>query len=176
MTQVKLPSDELSPAERQAMNGEVKSISLNKPMDWAEFKTLADDLKVEYIKRLRVRFALYDSDIAAMMKVSRGSMSTELDRLKIRTGMKDMRKRVAKEAEFREWCAAGGKALPIDEKKAEKKMAGVEVTIKDTVAKALIDPGGSLVMTGKAEEVFARAALALEGIDATFTITWREKE
>ena len=53
MTQVKLPSDELSPAERQAMNGEVKSISLNKPMDWAEFKTLADDLKVEYIKRLR---------------------------------------------------------------------------------------------------------------------------
>lgn len=174
MVNVKLPEDELSPAERLAMNGEVKSWSLNRPMDWAEFKEMPDDLKVAYIKRLRMRFALYDSDIAAMMKVSRGAMSTELDRLKIRTGMKDMRKRYEKEAEFREWCVAGGRALPIDEKKAEKKMAGFEVTIKDTVAKALIDPEGSLVMTGKAEEVFARAALALEGIDATFTIAWRK--
>lgn len=169
MTDVRLPSDELTPAEQQAMNGEVKSISLNKPMDWEEFKALADDLKVEYIKRLRVRFALYDSDIAAMMNVSRSGISTELDRLKIRTGMKDMRKRVAKEDEFRKWCSAGGRALPIDEKKDKP------ITAPPQPAGNGFEMGGTMTMTGKAEDVLARVALALDGVEGTFTITWREK-
>lgn len=165
---VKLPSDELSPEDRKAMNGEVKSISLNRPMDWAEFKEIPDDLKVEYIKRLRVRFALYDSDIAAMMKVSRGAMSTELDRLKIRTGMKDMRKRHEKEAEFREWCAAGGKTLPIDEKPKP-------VTAPPKPAGKGFEMGGTMTMIGRAEDVLARVALALEGVEGTFMITWKER-
>lgn len=168
---VKLPSDELSMEERQSMNGEVKSISLNKPMDWAEFKTLADDLKVEYIKRLRVLFALYDSDIATMMNVSRPAISTEFDRLKIRAGMKDMRKRCENEAEFRRWCAAGGRPLPIDEKPTKGKPI---VPVKYT-AKAF-DLGGTMTMTGKVDDVLARVARALDGVEGTFTITWREKE
>lgn len=67
---VKFPSDFLSKKELKAMNGEcVKYPSLKKPMTWNDFKSLPDDLKVEYVKYLRDSFNVPDKDIAAMFDV-----------------------------------------------------------------------------------------------------------
>ena len=53
---VKFPSDYKTKKELKAMNGDVKTYNLNKPMSWTEFKALPEDLKITYIKKLRNEF------------------------------------------------------------------------------------------------------------------------
>lgn len=50
------PSDYLTRKEREAMNGEIKTYALNRPMRWKEFKLLPDDVRREYIENLQKRF------------------------------------------------------------------------------------------------------------------------
>lgn len=66
---VKLPSDFKTRKELNAMNGECKSYRMNDPMTWAEFKELPDDLKVQYINKLRERFNVPDREIAKVFDV-----------------------------------------------------------------------------------------------------------
>lgn len=47
---VKFPSDYLSKKELKAMNGDVKSYNLNRPMTWEEFRSMPKDLQIMYIK------------------------------------------------------------------------------------------------------------------------------
>lgn len=68
---VRLPSDNLTKKEREALNGEcIKYASLKKPMTWSEFKELPDDLKVEYIKSLREKFKVPNIALAEMFDIS----------------------------------------------------------------------------------------------------------
>lgn len=83
---VRLPSDNLTRKELNAMNGEVKSYRLNDPMTWAEFKTMPDDLKITYIKLLREKFGVSDSKIAEMMGIGQNTMSKESRRLNTALG------------------------------------------------------------------------------------------
>lgn len=48
-----LPSDFLSKKQREEKNGEVKSYNITKPMKWAEYRTMPDDLKREYLKNMQ---------------------------------------------------------------------------------------------------------------------------
>lgn len=64
---VKFPSDYLSKREKQKMNGEVKNYIMNKPVSYEEFKKYPNDLKIEYITKLRERFDVPDVKIAGMM-------------------------------------------------------------------------------------------------------------
>ena len=83
---VRLPSDNLSKKELQKMNGEVKSYRLNSPMDWAEFKSMPDDLKVIYIKALRNKYRVPDAHIGNMMGVHKCSFIKEMARLDLSKG------------------------------------------------------------------------------------------
>lgn len=65
----RLPSDYLTRKELNAMSGEVKSYRLNEPMKWDAFKTMPDDLKVDYIKLIRAKFNVPDNAIAEMLGV-----------------------------------------------------------------------------------------------------------
>lgn len=68
---VRLPSDNLTKKEREALNGEcITYASLKKPMTWGEFKELPDDLKVEYIKSLREKFKVPNTALAEMFDIS----------------------------------------------------------------------------------------------------------
>lgn len=45
------------------MNGEVRNYDLNKPMDWAKFEAMPDDLEKEYIEKIQERFNVYRKTI-----------------------------------------------------------------------------------------------------------------
>lgn len=51
-----LPSDHMSKKEREAMNGEVKSLKLTEKYTYKEFKAFSDDMKKEYLDNLRVKY------------------------------------------------------------------------------------------------------------------------
>ena len=83
MDEVKLPSDELPMEEVRAMNSKVTTYNLNKPMDWATFKELPEDLLKEYLNKIRQRFHPTDANIADMLGVSPGSLSMLLKKYKL---------------------------------------------------------------------------------------------
>lgn len=85
---VRLPSDNLSKKELQKMNGEVKRYRLNSPMDWKEFKSMPDDLKITYINLLRKKFGVPDCWVGEMLGVDKSKMSTEIKRIGLGHGIK----------------------------------------------------------------------------------------
>lgn len=64
---VKMPSDYMTRKEIKSMNSSITSYNLNYPMDWKTFKSMPDDLKIEYINRLRDMFSVPNKVIAQYM-------------------------------------------------------------------------------------------------------------
>lgn len=67
---VRLPSDNMSKKELNAMNGECKSYRMNDPISWSEFVEWPNEHKVAYISRLREKFGVGDKIVADMFDVS----------------------------------------------------------------------------------------------------------
>lgn len=83
---VKFPSDYLSKKELKAMNGEVKSYNLNRPMTWEEFRRMPQDLQIMYIKKLRNEFGVPDNVLGKAMGVCRSSFSKAMRDLNLSLG------------------------------------------------------------------------------------------
>ena len=83
---VKFPSDYLSKKELKAMNGDVKSYNLNRPMTWEEFRSMPQDLQIMYIKKLRNEFGVPDSVLGKAMGVCRSSFSKAMRDLSLSLG------------------------------------------------------------------------------------------
>ena len=83
---VKFPSDYLSKKELNAMNGDVKSYSLNKPMTWEEFRSMPQDLQIMYIKKLRNEFGVPDIVLSKAMGVCKSSFSKAMRDLNLSLG------------------------------------------------------------------------------------------
>lgn len=83
---VKFPSDYLSKKELKAMNGDVKSYNLNRPMTWEEFRSMPQDLQIMYIKKLRNEFGVPDSVLGKAMGVCRSSFSKAMRDLNLSLG------------------------------------------------------------------------------------------
>lgn len=125
---VRFPSDYLTRKEREAMNGEVKTYSLNRPMRWKEFKLLPDDVRREYIENLQSRFGVMQKDLAAMLGVSVQTVGLETKKLGIkfphRGGWANHNN-----GGFRAFCAEELKAEP-EEAPTETKQSVPEVAEK----------------------------------------------
>ena len=83
---VKFPSDYLSKKELKAMNGDVKSYNLNKPMTWIEFRSMPKDLQIMYIKKLRNEFGVPDIVLGKAMGICKSSFSRAMSELNLSLG------------------------------------------------------------------------------------------
>lgn len=106
---VRFPSDYLSNKERNEMNGEVREYCMNSPITYSEFKKYPDDLKKNYVKRLRDMFDVSDTDIAEMMGVNVKTLTTALAKIDASGGRRGKRK--ADYVAFEKWKRDNG-AVP----------------------------------------------------------------
>ena len=83
---VKFPSDYLSKKELKAMNGDVKSYNLNRPMSWEEFRSMPKDLQIMYIKKLRNEFGVPDIVLGKAMGICKSSFSRAMSELNLSLG------------------------------------------------------------------------------------------
>lgn len=78
---VRLPSDNLTEKELEALNGKLEIYRLGEPMTWKEFKAMPVDLKVEYIQKIRKKFGAPDEHIAKMLGVTCRFFCKDINRI-----------------------------------------------------------------------------------------------
>lgn len=83
---VNLPSDFMTKKQREALNGECKTYKLGEPMTWVDFKAMPDDLKIEYIKKLRKKYHVPDAALAEAMSVPTSTFGKCIRDLKLGLG------------------------------------------------------------------------------------------
>lgn len=81
---VLFPSDYLTRKERDAMNGEVKTYALNRPMCWKDYKSLPDEIQREYFSLLVDKHKGTQQRIASMFGVSAETVRLEALKFKIK--------------------------------------------------------------------------------------------
>lgn len=77
----RFPSDYKTKKEINHMSGEVKSYNLSRPMKWAEFKQMPDDLRRQYILSLENKYNATPGGISAMLGVVTQTLRVERARL-----------------------------------------------------------------------------------------------
>lgn len=122
---VRLPSDNLSKKEREALNGETKSYHMEKPVEWKVFKKWPEDLQRAYLLGLREKFNMIDVEIAEMFGCSRNSVSFLKKRLGIANGKYKREK--LREAEWKAFLNGD----PMEPKLPEVEVVTLEETRPD---------------------------------------------
>lgn len=80
---VRFPSDNLSRKEREAMNGEVKTYDMARPVKWGVFKTWPEDLQRIYLLGLRDKYNAYTGAVSEMFSIN----GQTLDKLQKKLGI-----------------------------------------------------------------------------------------
>lgn len=73
---VRMPSDSMTRKEQKAMNGEVVSYCLSKPMGWRTFRGMPDDLKHRYVDWMKKSFPGINQTLVAEAVGATGSQFT----------------------------------------------------------------------------------------------------
>lgn len=68
---VRFSTDYLTDRQLKAMNSEVTTYRLGAPMNWSDFNVMPNDLKIMYIKKLRLNYNVPDEALADAMGVDR---------------------------------------------------------------------------------------------------------
>ena len=76
-----LPSDSLTAGQLKKRNGEVMQYNLNKPMSWHTFKSMPEDLRREYILKLKNKHGARSRDVAEMFDMSKNGFSVAMIKL-----------------------------------------------------------------------------------------------
>lgn len=134
---VKFPSDYMSKKEREAMNGEMKSYNLNKPMTWTDLRAMPKDLQITYIKKLRNNYDVPDAVLAESFDISQSYISQFLASLGLGSGLNAGAKRKGwrkseKAKRFYAWWSQGEyDAAEVGEETA--KTNDIPIQVPDTV-------------------------------------------
>lgn len=102
---ISFPSDYLSKEERQKMNGECVTYSLNRPMMWKEFKRMPDDIRRQYIEGLQTRFDVMQIDLSEMFGVTPNTIGLEMKKLGVKFKHRSGMKINANKGAWRDFCA-----------------------------------------------------------------------
>ena len=175
---VKFPSDYMTKKEINAMNGEVKSYRLNEPMNWQEFKSMPDDIKVSYIKLLRAKCNVSDRAMAEMFGIGQHTVSAETRRLGI-ASTHPGRKKWDKEG----WLAfVNGVFVQADEDavpdevvveavtEVEEAEPITDATEQTAVSEKFIPCCGDMVFVGTADAALKTVAVLLGGANVRINI------
>lgn len=65
-----LPVDDMTPKQLKSLHGAVVTYHLGKPMKWAEFKAMPQDLQKKYIERLICTYGVTNTKLASMFGVA----------------------------------------------------------------------------------------------------------
>ena len=102
---INFPSDYLTKEERQKMNGECVTYSLNRPMKWTEYKKMPDDIRRQYIESLQTRFDVMQIDLAEMFGVTPNTIGLETKKLGVKFKHRSGLKINANKGAWRDFCA-----------------------------------------------------------------------
>lgn len=83
---VRFPSDYLTRKEREAMNGDVKTYSLNRPMLWKAYKSMPDEIQMEYFRALIEKHGGTQQKLSAMFGVSAETVRLEARKFNVKFG------------------------------------------------------------------------------------------
>lgn len=172
------------------MSGECKSYRLNDPMQWAEFRTMPDDLKVTYIKLLRQKFNVPDAHIFKMMGINNCSFSKEMSRLGLAVGKRKANTPWDKEG-FMDWAygvvlqeeakeeqpAEVAEEFPVVEddlpwtepEEEEEAPASEPVTLTSLMA---VPDSGSMTFTGDATRIMNTLVNLFGGAKIKINVNW----
>jgi hypothetical protein len=194
---VKFPSDYLTKKELQKMNGECKSYRLNDPMEWDEFISMPDDVKISYIKLLRQKFDVPGKYIARMLGVNPVYYSKEINRLGISVG-KNSRSGNRPWDKKGFWAWVNGTSIPTETKEEETLEESVteEIPVEEPVfppveikaialdeieklsAKAedagprAVPDSGNMVFEGNSRSILNTIDVLLRDTKCRISITW----
>lgn len=177
---VKLPSDYMTNKEIKAMSGEVRSYRLNEPMNWQEFSSMPDDIKVSYIKLLRAKFNVPGTKIGEMLGVCQSHIAKELVRLGLNEGKsRSGRTKWDKEG----WLAfVNGVFVQADEDavpdevvveavtEVEEAEPITDATEQTAVSEKFIPCCGDMVFVGTADAALKTVAVLLGGANVRINI------
>lgn len=161
------------------MSGECKSYKLNEPMNWSEFKSMPDDIKITYIKLIREKFGASDSAIADMFGTSGWSVCQEFKRLAI-PNPKGVGNRKWDKEGFLAWVNQVPIEKPVlpavetqeTEEVTEEVVEENPVELPVVESKPCIPRTGSLVFDGRIEDILKTIGTVLNGAEVHLSVHW----
>jgi hypothetical protein len=136
-----MPSDYMTKAQKEAMNGPVTTILLNQPMDWVTFKGLSDTLQKTYLTNLRDTYKPSASMMGRMFGCCTSSVTAELRKHGLPVGKKGNRPTTEQQAMWAAFCngviGGGDNVQPKEDAPAEEPKATVWDVDPEKLADAL---------------------------------------
>lgn len=80
------PSDYLTRKEREAMNGEVKTYAINRPMRWKAYKSMPGEIQAEYFRALVEKHGGTQQKLSIMFGVSSETVRLEARKFNVKFG------------------------------------------------------------------------------------------
>ena len=152
-----LPSDYLTPKQLKELNGKVNTYYMNKPMEWKVFKTMSEQLQVEYIDHLVSEYAVGKSALAKMFGVCRNYVDEYLKKLPLKSEFKRGNHQSPEQKAL--WAAFIGE-VPVVDMNDENAVGGSEMAVTTEFAPAESnDVEAELANTETFEKLVKTAAL-----------------
>lgn len=190
---VTLPMDYLTKKELKAMNGDVKTFNLSRPMKWDEFRSMPNDLQAAYIKALREKFNVTNVALTKMFGVSKQTVLARFEVIGVATRIGAAGKRMNLQ-EANAWYAwLGGAETPTSEPETASSTEAVAdpgnivldvasaaqlpnipvVSAADTRGDALAPRSGELEFCGYPEDIMRAVVALLGGASVEMRVSWR---
>lgn len=170
MEKVRLPSDNLTPAQLKKKSGPVEEYDLGSPMKWQELLALPYDLRKKYLEKLRDEYKATQVMLSEMLGASLTTLRRRCSQWGIdfpRTGG-----HMSEAAKLRWLHFLQGVDHPAENEPA------TDAPQKPTAEKAaaLAPANGSITFHGPAGAALRKAYDLLGETDCTLTITWETEE
>lgn len=165
-----LPSDRLTYKQWKERNGAVMSYNINKPMKWAEFKELPQDLQEEYLRNLIDKHYATGTLIAQMLGVTPSTFSRYVSTSKMNVKFTKFVRRTAEQVEVWNDFVNGS------DEKVEEKAPAVEV-VPAVEERPVAKPCSCTTSSGAehvckcaaASEPVAKQTMAMERFELAFS-------